>query len=454
MDSQQSPGNLMKPLVRLTLACSLALAGSALHAHMPDPAFTAPSSTAQRLYAEARKDLLQIRVLVSNGRAQSSVGSGFLLGDTNLVVTNYHVIAEIAQEPETYSGEYLDTSGRRGSLELVALDVLRDLAIVRVDRHGSGAFQLLEPSAQLAQGEYLYALGNPLDLGFAISEGTYNGVVRRDFSDLLLFSGALNPGMSGGPSITSSGQVAGVNVSHRRDGELVSFLVPVSYLQALLDTVGDTPPEDFSPMIAAQLLEHQEQMVDRLLETPLSQKQLGNHLVPVRESDQLRCRGSADTQRRSGYSVDRIHCAMESNVFVSSNLRTGQVSINHNLIGRGELDRWRFARTARQLYSHQVARPHQHAVLSGPACTEDFIDSNGLALRAVLCFNAYNKLEGLYTLDLFSVTTDDPDNALLSQLRMRGVSWDNGLRLAGAFLGGLQAAPTDTQANPARQEQP
>lgn len=96
MDSQQSPGNLMKPLVRLTLACSLALAGSALHAHMPDPALTAPSSTAQRLYAEARKDLLQIRVLVSNGRAQSSVGSGFLLGDTNLVVTNYHVIAEIA----------------------------------------------------------------------------------------------------------------------------------------------------------------------------------------------------------------------------------------------------------------------------------------------------------------------------------------------------------------------
>ena len=444
----------MKALIRIILPCSLALAGSGLRANIPEPTISAPSSTAQRLYADARKDLLQIRVLVSNGRTQSSVGSGFLLGDTNLVVTNYHVIAQLAQESDTYSGEYLDTEGRRGSVELVALDVLRDLAIVRVDRHGSGAFTLLEAQAQLAQGEYLYALGNPLDLGFTISEGTYNGVVRRDFSDLLLFSGALNPGMSGGPSITSSGQVAGVNVSHRLDGELVSFLVPVNYLRDLLESVSEPPPEDFHPLIAEQLLEHQTLMLDRLLETPLSHKQLGDHLVPVRESDQLRCRGSANPQHRYGFSFDRVHCAMESGVFVSSELRTGHITINHSLLRRTELDRWRFADMARTMFSDQVARPHHSTLYSGPECTEDFIDSNGLALRAVLCFSAYNKLEGLYLLDLFSVTTDDADNALLSQLRMRGVSWDNGLRLAGAFLGGLQSAAPDTDDQSARQEQP
>lgn len=442
----------MKPLACISLAGCLAFASSGLHANSPDPILSAPSSTAQRLYADARQDLLQIRVLVSD--SQSSVGSGFLLGDTDLVVTNYHVIAQIAQEPETYTGEYLDTEGRRGNLQLLALDVLRDLAIVRVDRRGGGFFKLPEEPAPLIQGEYLYSLGNPLDLGFAISEGTYNGIIRRDFSDRLLFSGALNPGMSGGPSITSSGRVAGVNVSHRRDGELVSFLVPASYLQTLLDSIHDTPAEDFNPLIAEQLLEHQQVMLDRLLETPLTQRQLGNHLVPVRESDQLRCRGSADNRQRKGYSVDGIQCAMESSVFVSDELRTGHIAIRHNLLRRSELDRWRFARAARQVFSGQVFRSRLNTRISGPECTEDFVDNNGLALRAVLCFSAYNKLEGLYTLELFTVTTDDPDSALLSQLSMHGVSWDNGLRLAKAYLGGLQAASDDSNINAASEEQP
>lgn len=444
----------MKPLAYISLACCLAFASSGLRASIPEPILNAPSSTAQRLYADARRDLLQIRVLVSNGRSQSSVGSGFLLGDTDMVVTNYHVIAQIAQEPETYTGEYLDTEGRRGSLQLLALDVLRDLAIVRIDRRGSGFFKLPEEPAKLAQGEYLYSLGNPLDLGFAISEGTYNGIVRRDFSDLLLFSGALNPGMSGGPSIAASGRVAGINVSHRRDGELVSFLVPASYLQPLLDSIDNTPPEDFNSLIAKQLLGHQQEMLDRLLETPLNQKQLGSYLVPVRESDQLRCRGSASTRQRTGYSWDSIRCATESQVYVSDELRTGHITIRHNLLRRSELDQWRFARTARQMFSSQVHRSRLNSRISGPECTEDFVDSNGVPLRAVLCFSAYNKLDGLYTLDLFTVTTDDPDNALLSQLSMHGVSWGNGLRLAEAYLGNLQAADVGSNSNAASQEQP
>ena len=46
-------------------------------------------------------------------------------------------------------------------------------------------------------------------------------------------------------------------------------------------------------------------------------------------------------------------------------------------------------------------------------------------------------------MELYSVTTDDPDNALLSGISMRGISWENGLRLAGTFLNGMQAG-TDT----------
>ncbi len=50
---------------------------------------------------------MQLRMLVRNGRAQKSVGSGFLIGTSNLVVTNYHVVSEIALEPDIYVGEFV-----------------------------------------------------------------------------------------------------------------------------------------------------------------------------------------------------------------------------------------------------------------------------------------------------------------------------------------------------------
>src|SRR5450830_405832 len=55
-----------------------------------------PSSAAQNLYSAAKADLLQLRMLLKNGRSQSTVGSGFLVGTSNLVLTNYHVVSQMA----------------------------------------------------------------------------------------------------------------------------------------------------------------------------------------------------------------------------------------------------------------------------------------------------------------------------------------------------------------------
>src|SRR4051812_10870380 len=55
-----------------------------------------PSTSAQKLYSAAKGDLLQIRMLLKSGRSQSSVGSGFLIGTSKLVLTNYHVVSQMA----------------------------------------------------------------------------------------------------------------------------------------------------------------------------------------------------------------------------------------------------------------------------------------------------------------------------------------------------------------------
>jgi serine protease Do len=396
-----------------------------------------PSSAAQKLYSAAKADLLQIRMLLKNGRSQSTVGSGFMVGTSNLVLTNYHVVSQMAIDPDVYVGEYVDTDGKSGPVELLAVDVLHDLAVVRVkNRVGTGFFEVPERAIKLTQGQYLYSLGNPLDLGFAISEGSYNGIITRSFYDQLMFTGPINSGMSGGPSVTVGGQVAGVNVSKRRDGELVSFLVPVRYAQELLKKVAaqTAPPKDFNPLIGEQLLAHQRSMIDRLLDSPLDLKTMGPYVVPVRESEQVRCWGRSNVKAEATFTADTMACAMESAIFVSESQQTGHVSMTHQYVRSASLDQVRFAALASTLFKADNLGNNKDARLTGPICTEKFVKTKTLPLRAVTCVRAYRKFAGLYNFTLLTASLDDARASLQSRLDVSGVSYENGVRSTRAFL--------------------
>lgn len=403
-----------------------------------------PSSTAQHLYASAQNDLLQLRVLLKNGHSQSAVGSGFLIGTSNLVITNFHVVSQIALEPETYFGEFKDTQGKSGDIELLAVDVQHDLAVVRVNRQGTGVFNLTETPANLTQGEHLYSLGNPLDLGFTISEGTYNGVSHRGFSDQIMFTGPVNPGMSGGPNVTATGQVAGINVAHRRDGELVSFLVPAVFAQKLFAhiTPDSKPPADFKPIIGEQLLAHQTLMMDTLLATPLTSKTLGPYSVPVRESEQVRCWGSSDTKGEKTYNTDQINCAMESELFVSEDLQTGSISMNHKFVQTEKLNSWRFATLMGKFFSNRVNGNTKDENVTTSHCTEEFIAKDKFSSRAVVCVESYQKFAGLYNFILFTSSTDEPLMNLQSRLVINGVSYENGQKFIQQFLAAFSKEKT------------
>ena len=396
-----------------------------------------PSSAAQKLYSAAKNDLLQIRMLLKNGRSQSSVGSGFMVGTSNLVLTNYHVVSQMAIDPDVYSGEYVDTDGKSGPVELLAVDVLHDLAVVRIkNRLGTGFFNVPEQPLKLTQGQYLYSLGNPLDLGFAISEGSYNGIISRSFYDQLMFTGPINSGMSGGPSVTVGGQVAGVNVSKRRDGELISFLVPVRYAQELLKKVAaqKAPPKDFNPLIGEQLLAHQRAMIDRLLDSPLDLKTMGPYVVPVRESDQVRCWGRSNVKAEAIFTADTMACAMESAIFVAESQQTGHVSMTHQYVRSASLDPVRFAALASTLFKADNLGNNKSTRMTGPICTEKFVKTKTLPLRAVTCVRAYRKFPGLYNFTLLTASTDDAKASLQSRLDLSGVSYENGVRGTRAFL--------------------
>src|SRR5262249_59386101 len=108
--------------------------------------------------------------------------------------------------------------------------------LVQVDQKNQPHFEFDERAVhgEVPKGERLYSMGNPLDLGFTIVEGTYNGLVDRSYNERIHFSGAINPGMSGGPTVTADGHAVGINVSKQLGGELVSFLVPARFAATLL----------------------------------------------------------------------------------------------------------------------------------------------------------------------------------------------------------------------------
>jgi S1-C subfamily serine protease len=429
------PAFLGAALLLETFFCLTGVAAD-LPAKAPRTELPAPSSAAQKLYHAAENDLLQLRILIRNGRAQSTVGSGFLIGTGNLVVTNYHVVSQLALKPETYVGEYVDTHGKRGVVELLALDVQHDLAVVRIGRNGTGFFKVADEPPTLRQGQYLYCLGNPLDLGFAISEGAYNGVIHRGFYDQLMFTGPINAGMSGGPSITVGGLLAGVNVSRRLDGELVSFLVPIRYVQELLKKAAalPAPPKDFNGIIGKQLLAHQSILVDRVLAHPFSIKALGIYQVPVQESDQMRCWGQSTDKPDNPYTLEKIQCAMESSLFVSNELHTGQMSISHEFTKSTKLGALRFSQLAAKAFKRESFGSHKDQRLTGPACSEMFLNNGHLSMRAVLCVRAYRKYAGLYDFAVLSATTGENLMNLQSRLDIKGVSYQNGLRVSQMFL--------------------
>ena len=117
-----------------------------------------------------------------------------------------------------------------GDLQLVDFDVISDLAVLQHPQPSEDFFKISDST--LDKGDIAYALGNPGDWGVIMVPGPTNGTVEHSYEDRVLFSGSLNPGMSGGPSLNGHGELIGVNVATA--GSQLSFLVPVDKVVRLL----------------------------------------------------------------------------------------------------------------------------------------------------------------------------------------------------------------------------
>ncbi len=415
-------------LVALVMSYPAAFAATAVPAGV--------STTARQVYAQARDKLLQVRVVLKAARSQAVIGSGFLAGANGLVITNYHVVSRFALDPAAYSLEYIRGDGSRGELNLLTVDVVNDLAALRMAGSKLPYFDL--DVSPITQGERVFSIGNPLDLGFTIVEGTYNGVVDGSFHERIHFSGALNPGMSGGPALTLAGKVFGVNVAQSRDGELVSFLIPgkhVGQILARARTLANDAPHDWSREINDQLLGHQARLMKALNADALPGQQLGGYRVPDKPARFGRCWAYNDQSGSDRYQLDGTNCGIDSSLYIDEEVQVGDVNFEHQLFQSKNLNSLRFYSLYAQRFAQRGAlggRSKQHYTRA--ECKEDFLKQNDIVFRAVLCTRAYKKFTPLYNFGLTLATVDQARMGLQSRLQLTGVTFDNGLAFVRRYL--------------------
>ncbi|KQW35259.1 S1C family serine protease [Rhizobacter sp. Root404] len=431
----------------LALLCTFGFGtgAAAQQAAAPSAAASAPISlSARKVYEQARSQLVQIRTVLKGRASQTSVGSGFLVSGEGHIVTNFHVVAEAALKPEHHDLVYVTADGREAPLAILQLDVLHDLALLKTADPGKPAapFDALafRPDAQpLSQGERIYSLGNPLDVGFAVTEGTYNGLVRRSFYPQIFFGGALSGGMSGGPALDEQGRVIGINVARRVDGEQVSFLVPASFAAALLARGREAVPIKTAAygLVTDQLMQHQALLTERFIAQGWKPMTHPRYKVPVPIDQFMRCWGSSEPSRTGGLDLERSDCVMDTRIFVGD-YTTGAIGVRHESYDGSKLGTLRFAaRYAASFRNESFTRlraEHQ----TKPQCHEDYLDRGGLPLRAVVCLRAYKKLPGLYDLAVLVATLDQAQAGVQGRFDAQGLSFANAQRLAKYYLEAYQ----------------
>ncbi|RVU85543.1 serine protease [Leucothrix sargassi] len=378
------------------LRCLLLLMFSSL---MISPCFAESDTTS--IYEEVESSVYQIRVINNETGKKVGIGSGFVVEKDDILATNYHVISAYVNAPDVFSLEYLSTAGESGPLTLLDLDVIHDLAVLRSKKPMGTPLKI---AAIPEKGAKLYSLGNPLDLGFSIVPGTNNGIMTQDQDGNILFSGSLNPGMSGGPTLDESGNIIGVNVATH--GNSIGFLVPANYLSIILDRLVKRnyfPVQDRFTRIAEQLIEKSQRTIDRLSQNDWGSTHIGKLVVPAELDKSMRCWDVSRTPKKDDlFRHFLTECSNQENTYLSKNLSVGAISYEYIWMDTAKLHPLRFTIQYEKMNSSFIDIDVSKSDVTNFACHTEFLDVAGQNFKSTVCRRDYLRYKGMSDM-LFSI---------------------------------------------------
>ena len=169
-------------------------------------------------------------------RRVNSLGSGFIIDPSGIVVTNNHVISE-ADEITVILND-----GERLKAELIGKDQKTDLALLRVKTDKPLRAVKFGDSEKLRLGEWVIAIGNPFSLGGTVTAGIVSARNRDinsgPYDNYIQTDAAINRGNSGGPLFNLDGEVVGINtaiISPSGGSIGIGFAVPSKTAMPVID---------------------------------------------------------------------------------------------------------------------------------------------------------------------------------------------------------------------------
>jgi len=178
---------------------------------------------------------------VPHGRRITGQGSGFFISSDGYIVTNNHVV-ENASEVDVQT-----ENGKDYTAKVIGTDPRTDLALLKIDGHGSNFPWVKLASAAPRVGDWVLAVGNPFGLGGTVTAGIVSargrdiGAAGPD--DFIQIDAAVNRGNSGGPTFNLAGEVIGVNtaiVSPSGGNVGIAFAIPSETVSHVVTSLKET----------------------------------------------------------------------------------------------------------------------------------------------------------------------------------------------------------------------
>jgi len=173
-----------------------------------------------------------------NARERGGLGSGIVISPDGLVLTNSHVVGS-SKEIRLRDIEGIVTDAR-----VLGVDPDTDLALLRADGVRDLPYASLGDSKTLRRGQLVVAIGNPLGFESTVTAGVVSALGRsirsvsgRTIEDVIQTDAALNPGNSGGPLVSSSGEVIGINTAIINGAQGICFAVASNTAQFVLSEI-------------------------------------------------------------------------------------------------------------------------------------------------------------------------------------------------------------------------
>jgi S1-C subfamily serine protease len=164
----------------------------------------------------------------NGGSPESSLGSGVIVGEDGLIVTNEHVIRDADEIVIRLS----DRTEYRA--KVVGADPRTDIALLRIKPSRKLPVAVLGDSTRIKVGEWAIAVGNPFGLESTVTLGVISATGRVDLpgvdptGDLIQTDASINPGNSGGPLLNTRGEVVGINTAMVSGGQGIGFAIPIN----------------------------------------------------------------------------------------------------------------------------------------------------------------------------------------------------------------------------------